>query len=247
MAIAVCAAGGDGQSGRFSGGCRPCIGAERGLEITDFDVIESTRAFAAQPWRVNKGAGSGRARVNPQRAAPSRWATPVEGDRRDHHRQGAVRLEANRRLQGADHHVHRGGRASPLGHRTRSDSASLGQDCPPGGIIKPLVQPVPEALCPTRKGAGGSDRHEPSGVRRPVSAQERRRTAAGERLLAQRSGGSCMPPTRNWPSTPMPSRTGHRPARGKRRPIGRSSRAQAALEVATEKAVVCRAARFGMR
>ncbi|MBF9058742.1 acetyl-CoA C-acyltransferase, partial [Rhodobacterales bacterium HKCCSP123] len=40
-----------------------------GLEITDFDVIESNEAFAAQALAVNKGLGLDPAKVNPNGGA----------------------------------------------------------------------------------------------------------------------------------------------------------------------------------
>jgi acetyl-CoA C-acetyltransferase len=43
--------------------------ARTGLEITDFDVIESNEAFAAQALAVNKGLGLDPARVNPNGGA----------------------------------------------------------------------------------------------------------------------------------------------------------------------------------
>jgi len=43
--------------------------ARTGLEITDFDVIESNEAFAAQALAVNKGLGLDAARVNPNGGA----------------------------------------------------------------------------------------------------------------------------------------------------------------------------------
>jgi acetyl-CoA C-acetyltransferase len=43
--------------------------ARTGLKITDFDVIESNEAFAAQALAVNKGLGLDPARVNPNGGA----------------------------------------------------------------------------------------------------------------------------------------------------------------------------------
>ena len=43
--------------------------AKTGLSITDFDVIESNEAFAAQALAVNKGLGLDPAKVNPNGGA----------------------------------------------------------------------------------------------------------------------------------------------------------------------------------
>jgi acetyl-CoA C-acetyltransferase len=60
-----------------------------GMDIGDFDVIESNEAFAAQALAVNKGLGIDPEKVNPNGGAIA-LGHPVGATGRDHHRQGAV-------------------------------------------------------------------------------------------------------------------------------------------------------------
>ena len=63
--------------------------ARTGLRISDFDVIESNEAFAAQALAVNKELGLDPATVNPNGGAIA-LGHPVGRHRRDHHREGTV-------------------------------------------------------------------------------------------------------------------------------------------------------------
>ena len=77
-----------------------------GLKASDFDVIEIERGLRRPGHRGEPRPGSGQRQGEPQRRC-HRPGPPGGRHRRDHHRQGALRVGADRRVEGADHHVHR--------------------------------------------------------------------------------------------------------------------------------------------